>query len=337
MAPPRQPDQSTQAPASAWMPPQAEDRGPPEGDTDTDTEGGTGTLDLEGPLERRGRLAPGLHIVATPIGNLGDITERGRRALAGADLIACEDTRVTGRLLALLGIKAPPLVPYHEHNAARMRPELLRRIAEGAAVVLVSDAGTPLISDPGYRLVAELVEAGLAVTAVPGASAVLAALAVAGLPTDRFMFAGFLPVKDQARRTAAAELAEVPATLVWFETAPRLAASLASLAEVLGPRPAAVARELTKRFEEVRRGTLDELARHYAEAGPPRGEIVLVVGRADAGEAPVHDLDALLAAALARLPLKDAASEVAALTGQPRRLIYARALQLSGKTTGKTK
>jgi 16S rRNA (cytidine1402-2'-O)-methyltransferase len=214
-----------------------------------------------------------------------------------------------------------------------LRPELIRRIAEGAAVVLVSDAGTPLISDPGYRLVAELVEAGLAVTAVPGASAVLTALAVAGLPTDRFMFAGFLPVKDQARRTAAAELAEVPATLVWFETAPRLAASLASLAEVLGPRPAAVARELTKRFEEVRRGTLDELARHYAEAGPPRGEIVLVVGRAPAGEAPVHDLDALLDAALARLPLKDAASEVAALTGQPRRLIYARALQRSGKKT----
>jgi 16S rRNA (cytidine1402-2'-O)-methyltransferase len=277
------------------------------------------------------RLSPGLYIVATPIGNLGDITERGRATLTAADLVACEDTRVTGRLLSLLGIKAPPLVAYHEHNAARVRPELVRRIAEGAACILVSDAGTPLVSDPGFRLVEELVANGLAVTAVPGASAVLAALAVAGLPTDRFLFAGFLPPKDQARRAAIAELAEVPATLIWFETAPRLAASLHALADVLGPRPAAVARELTKRFEEVRRGPLPELARHYAEAGPPKGEIVLVVGRAEAGAAPAQDLDALLDAALARLPLKDAAAEVAALTGQPRRLVYARALQRAGR------
>jgi 16S rRNA (cytidine1402-2'-O)-methyltransferase len=294
---------------------------------------GPGDPDPDEAFERAsaGRLSPGLYIVATPIGNLGDITERGRATLAAADLVACEDTRVTGRLLSLLGIKAPPLVAYHEHNAARVRPELVRRIAGGAACALVSDAGTPLVSDPGFRLVEELVAEGLAVTAVPGASAVLAALAVAGLPTDRFLFAGFLPPKDQARRAAIAELTEVPATLIWFETPPRLAASLQALADVLGPRPAAVARELTKRFEEVRRGTLAELARHYAEAGPPKGEIVLVVGRAEAGAAPAQDLDALLDAALARLPVKDAAAEVAALTGQPRRLVYARALQRAGR------
>ena len=281
--------------------------------------------------EAAARLAPGLHVVATPIGNLGDISERARRTLAGADFIACEDTRVTGRLLSLLGIKAPPLVPYHEHNAERVRPGIVRRIAEGAAAVLVSDAGTPLVSDPGYRLVADLAAEGLAVTAVPGASAVLAALAVAGLPTDRFLFAGFLPAKEQARRAAIAELAAVPATLIWFETAPRLAASLASLADVLGPRPAAVTRELTKRFEEVRRGDLAGLAAHYAEAGPPKGEIVLVVGRGEAAAPPAQDLDALLSDALGRLGVKDAAAEVAALTGQPRRAVYARALKLSGR------
>jgi 16S rRNA (cytidine1402-2'-O)-methyltransferase len=273
-------------------------------------------------------------VVATPIGNLGDLSPRARDILSRADLIACEDTRVTGRLLSLVGLKAPPLVAYHEHNAARVRPELVARIAAGAAVALVSDAGTPLISDPGYRLVAELVERGLAVTTAPGPSALIAALTLAGLPTDRFLFGGFLPAKDQARRAAIAELAAVPATLVWYETAPRLADSLATLAEILGPRPAAVARELTKRFEEVRRGPLDALARHYAEAGPPKGEIVLVVGRAEAGAAPALDLDAALDAALARLPLKEAAAEVAALSGQPRRAVYARALQRRAALAG---
>src|SRR5579863_2407184 len=196
------------------------------------------------------RLAPGLHIVATPIGNLGDITLRALAALAGADLIACEDTRVSRRLLDRYAISAP-LTPYHDHNAENARPKLLRRLAEGAAIALVSDAGTPLVSDPGYKLVRAAAEAGRAVTALPGASALLAALAVAGLPTDQFLFAGFLPQKQAARRARIAELAPIPSTIVLFETGPRLAAALADLAAGLGPRDAAVCRELTKLHEET--------------------------------------------------------------------------------------
>ena len=221
-------------------------------------------------------LAPGLHVVSTPIGNLGDITLRALEVLAGADLIACEDTRVTRKLLDRYGI-ATSLTPYHDHNAAEARPRLLARLAEGAAIALVSDAGTPLVSDPGYKLVRAVREAGHAVTVVPGASAALAALAVAGLPTDRFFFEGFLPAKSGQRRARIAELARIPATLILYETGPRLAAALADLAQGLGPREAAVCRELTKLHEEVRRGALAALAQDYATADEPRGEIVLVI------------------------------------------------------------
>lgn len=273
-------------------------------------------------------LAPGLYVVATPIGNLGDVTLRALETLASADLIACEDTRVTRKLLDRYGI-VTPLTPYHDHNASTARPKLLGRLAEGAAVALVSDAGTPLISDPGYKLVREARAAGHNVTALPGASAPLAALAVAGLPTDRFLFEGFLPPKQQARRYRIAELARIPATLVLFESGPRLGATLADLAAGLGAREAALCRELTKLHEEVRRGELPALAQAYAQE-EPRGEIVLVIAPpAPAPSAKVSDIDALLRQALARVSVKDAVGEVAAATGTPRREVYQRALALA--------
>ena len=222
-------------------------------------------------------------MVATPIGNLGDVTLRALSILAAADAVLAEDTRVSRTLLARYGIETP-LSPYHEHNAAEARPRALRRIAEGQALALISDAGTPLVSDPGFKLVAEAVAAGFAVTAAPGASAALAALCVAGLPTDRFFFEGFLPPRSAARRERINALAAVPATLVFYEAPSRLAEALADLAAELGPRPAAVARELTKLHEEVRRGTLDALAAEFAAAEPPRGEIVVVVGPPQARE-----------------------------------------------------
>ncbi len=273
-------------------------------------------------------LSPGLHVVATPIGNLGDISLRALGALAGADVIACEDTRVTRKLLDRYAI-ATPLTPYHDHNAATARPKLLQKLAAGAAIALVSDAGTPLVSDPGYRLVRAVQEAGYAVTVVPGASAPLAALAVAGLPTDQFLFAGFLPPKQGARRARIAELARIPATLVLFESGPRLGAALADLAEGLGDREAAVCRELTKIHEEVRRGTLGALAQMYAD-GDVRGEIVLVIAPPGAPERPAEaETDALLLGAMARVSLKDAVGEVAAVTGLPRRELYQRAIALA--------
>lgn len=276
------------------------------------------------------KLAAGLHIVATPIGNAADITLRALDTLRRADAIACEDTRVTAKLLAIHGIDRP-LVPYHEHNAQRMRPVLIGRIQAGEAVALVSDAGTPLVSDPGYKLVRDLHEAGLPVHALPGPSAPLTALVLSGLPTDRFLFAGFLPSKGAARRTAIGELKGVAATLILFESAQRLPDTLADLAELLGGREAAVARELTKLYEEVRRGPLPELAAHYAAAGPPRGEVVMVIGppAADEGEASAEDVDGLLREALGRLSVRDAAADVAARTGRPRRAVYARALELA--------
>ncbi len=273
-------------------------------------------------------LAPGLHIVATPIGNLRDITIRAVETLAGAQVIACEDSRVTRRLVDHFGLEAR-LVPYHEHNAAEMRPKLLARLAAGESVALVSDAGTPLISDPGYKLVEAARTAGHAVVPVPGPSAVMAALVAAGLPTDAFFFAGFLPVKTAGRQTRAKALAAVPGSLVFFETGPRLAASLADLAAALGDREAAVCRELTKAHEEVRRGRLGDLADHYAGDAETRGEIVIVV--APPGEAPppdAADLDALLRAALATQSMKDAAAAVARATGLARRDVYQRALAL---------
>jgi 16S rRNA (cytidine1402-2'-O)-methyltransferase len=274
------------------------------------------------------RLAPGLHIVATPIGNLGDITLRALAALAGADLIACEDTRVTRKLLDRYAI-VTPLTPYHDHNAAQARPALLRRLADGAAIALVSDAGTPLISDPGFKLVRAAHDAGYAVTTLPGASSLLAALAVAGLPTDQFLFAGFLPPKAAARRTRIAELSRIPATLVLLETGPRLAATLADLAAGLGPREATVCRELTKLHEEIRRGDLETLSQNCA-GSELRGEIVVVIGPPAAPvEVSLSDADTLLRQALARVSLKDAVGEVADVTGLPRRELYQRALKLA--------
>ncbi len=275
------------------------------------------------------QVAPGLHIVATPIGNLGDITLRALATLASADLIACEDTRVTRKLLDRYDI-ATPLTPYHDHNAATARPKLLQRLAAGEAIALVSDAGTPLVSDPGFKLVRAAQEAGYAVTALPGASAPLAALASAGLPTDQFFFGGFLPPKQTARRARIAELARIPATLLLFETGPRIAATLADLASALGPREVALCRELTKLHEEVRRGDLVVLAKSLAETGEPRGEIVLVIAPPTALEQPsADDADALLRQALTRVSLKDAVGEVALATGLPRRDLYQRALVLA--------
>jgi 16S rRNA (cytidine1402-2'-O)-methyltransferase len=275
------------------------------------------------------RADPGLYLVATPIGNLGDITLRALEILAGVDVIACEDTRVTRKLADRYGVTTP-LVSYHDHNAETARPKLLARLAQGQSVALVSDAGTPLISDPGYKLVREAREAGLVVTAVPGASAVMAAVASAGLPTDRFLFEGFLPPREQARRSRITELAEVPATLVFFETGPRIAAMLNDLAAVLGARDAAVCRELTKLHEEVRRGDLATLAHAYEEGAETRGEFVVVVGPpAPAPPIEADALDDLLRRALTTASLKDAVEAVVAATGHKRRLVYQRALSLT--------
>lgn len=282
------------------------------------------------PSKPHERLAPGLYLVATPIGNAGDITLRALETLRRANAVACEDTRVTGKLFSIYGISTP-LLPYHDHNGERMRPVLLKRLADGEAIALVSDAGTPLVSDPGYKLVRAVQEAGLPVTSVPGASSVLAGLSLSGLPSDRFLFGGFLEARSSARRTQLAELAVVPATLVLFESARRLAESLTDMADVLGDREAAVTRELTKLFEEVRRGRLRELAAHYAEAGPPKGEVVLVVGPPLAAQAGAADLDAMLLAALDGNSVRDAAELVAKATGERRKLVYARALALAPK------
>ncbi|MBI2713285.1 MAG: 16S rRNA (cytidine(1402)-2'-O)-methyltransferase [Rhizobiales bacterium] len=283
---------------------------------------------LNGAAIEAAQAAGGLYLVATPIGNLGDISLRALELLAGADVIACEDTRVTRKLTERYGI-ATPLTSYHEHNAAEARPKLLARLAAGQAVALVSDAGTPLISDPGYRLVRAACEAGHPVTTLPGASATLAALSVAGLPTDRFFFEGFLPPKQAGRKKRIAELAAIPATLVLFESGPRLSAALADLANGLGPRAAAICRELTKLHEETRRGSLDELAHDYAEGRETRGEIVIVVAPPADEDANADDVDDLLRQALARVSVKDAVGEVALATGRPRREVYQRALELT--------
>jgi 16S rRNA (cytidine1402-2'-O)-methyltransferase len=274
-------------------------------------------------------LAPGLHVVATPIGNLRDVTLRALETLAGADAILAEDTRVTRQLTSHYGI-ATPLIAFHAHNAARAAPAVLARLEAGERLALVSDAGTPLVSDPGCGLVAAAAGQGVAIYALPGASAVLAALVVSGLPTDRFLFEGFLPQKSAARRARLAELAAIPATLVFYESPRRLAATLEDCAAVLGDRAACVARELTKTFEEARRGTLADLAAAYA-GEEPRGEIALVVGPPGAGaqEARAGDLDARLRAAMATASLKDAAALVSGETGRPRREVYARALALA--------
>ena len=275
-----------------------------------------------------GRLDPGLYIVATPIGNLGDFTARAAEILAAADLVACEDTRVTAKLLRAKGIRAR-LVAYHDHSTEADRISIVETLRSGKLVALVSDAGTPLISDPGYKLVRAAVDAGIHVTAAPGPSSVIDALVLSALPTDRFLFAGYLPAKDKARRDAIAGLAAVPATLVFLESTRRLAESLAALAAVLGDRPAAVARELTKLHEEVRRASLGDLAASYAEGPAPKGEAVIVVGPPDPDAAPAQDPDTLLREALASMSVRDAAATVAEATGLPRKQVYARALELS--------
>ncbi len=279
------------------------------------------------------KIAPGLHLVATPIGNLQDISFRALSTLAAADAVIAEDTRVTKTLLAHYGISTP-LMAYHEHNAEVIRPHLIARLEAGAKMALVSDAGTPLVSDPGYKLVQEALEQGIHVGAVPGPSAVLAALMVAGLPTDRFFFEGFLPHKSGPRRARIAELAQVPGTLIFFESPRRLAETLADCLVALGPRRAAIARELTKFYESVRRGALDELAAALAQEEPPKGEIVLLVAPPAAGAAQMAaaELDAKILEALGSYSVKDAASVVSAATGQPRRQIYARALELAATT-----
>ncbi|MEQ8357424.1 MAG: 16S rRNA (cytidine(1402)-2'-O)-methyltransferase [Kiloniellaceae bacterium] len=295
----------------------------------------TGRSKLPG-VQAEPALAAGLYLVATPIGNLGDISRRALEVLRRADRIACEDTRVTRKLLNAEGI-ATPLASYHDHSGEQERARLLDAVAGGAAIALVSDAGTPLVSDPGFKLVREAIAAGLAVTALPGPSAPLVALLLSGLPSDRFFFGGFLPPKSGPRRQALQELRGLTASLIFFEGPQRLAASLADMAAVLGRRDAAVARELTKLYEEVRRGPLAELAAHYAEVGPPRGEIVVVVGPPAAGAAAVEDfdLDAALEDALTHASLRDAAASVAAAGNLPRRRVYARALELAKAAAAK--
>jgi 16S rRNA (cytidine1402-2'-O)-methyltransferase len=305
----------------------------------------TASINTEGRNEPRsfaiaGHVLParwmeaGLYLVATPIGNLADITLRALETLAGADVIACEDTRITRRLTERYAIAAE-LTPYHEHNAATARPKLLQRLAEGQAVALVSDAGTPLISDPGYKLVRETCAAGFPITALPGPSSVLTALAVAGLPTDRFLFAGFLPPKQTARRTRLAELAKVDATLVIFESGNRVQEAIADLADTMGNREAAICRELTKLHEEVSRATLAELAAN-AEGLETRGEFVLVIGPPDpnAQLMSADSLDELLRNTLEHSSLKDAVAQAVELSGRPRREVYARALELAKEMKG---
>jgi 16S rRNA (cytidine1402-2'-O)-methyltransferase len=279
------------------------------------------------------KLEPGLYVVATPIGNLRDITLRALDVLKNADLIFAEDTRVTRKLLSAYGLSAR-LEPYHEHNADMAGARVLAALDEGLAVALASDAGTPLISDPGQRLVAQAVAAGHRVISVPGASAVLAGLAASGLPTDRFLFAGFPPVKAGARKEMFADLADATATLVFFETGPRLAESLADMAGAFGDRPAAIGRELTKMFEEFRRASLGDLAAHYAAAPQPKGELVVMVApppeAVGMSEAQIEngEADTDLRAALKTLSVREAAQQVAAMRDAPRRALYKRALSL---------
>jgi 16S rRNA (cytidine1402-2'-O)-methyltransferase len=271
-------------------------------------------------------LAPGLYVVATPIGNLRDITLRALDVLNAADLVLAEDTRVTGKLLAAYGLSAK-LARYDEHGAEQTRPRAMKALAAGERVVLVSDAGTPLVSDPGYRLVREAAQAGYPVFAIPGPSAMLAGLSAAGLPSDRFLFAGFPPSKSAGRRAFLAELSGIRATLIFFEGGSRLAASLADMAAVLGDREAVVAREITKLYETLYRGTLSELAAD-PRLDAPKGEIVVLVGPGRETEATAQDADTALADALSRLKPADAAAEVSKALGLPRRDLYRRAMEM---------
>src|SRR6185437_14658744 len=311
-------------------------RAKPSSNYGSDTEPGSAnrTFLIGGHVLNAPKPVPGLYLVATPIGNLGDITLRALETLAGVDIIACEDTRITRRLTERYAITAQ-LKPYHEHNAAVARPKILERLAQGGSVALVSDAGTPLISDPGYKLVREVCAAGFAVIALPGASSVLSALSVAAMPTDRFIFVGFLPPKQTARRARLAELSLVDATLVMFESGNRVQETLRDLSQIMGGRDAAICRELTKMHEEVTRGLLSELA-PTADAMETRGEFVLVIGPPPAGAQTMakDEVDDLLRASLLRDSVKDAVAHAVELSGRPRREIYARALELARENRG---
>jgi 16S rRNA (cytidine1402-2'-O)-methyltransferase len=292
-------------------------------------------IDGTRPSKRAGsspRMTAGLYIVATPIGNLGDLSPRAADILQAADVIACEDTRVTGKLVRRYGIDTP-MVPYHDHSSPAARAGIITRLESGKTVALVSDAGTPLISDPGYRLVRDAVDAGIYITAAPGPSSPMMALVLSGLPTDRFLFAGYLPPKDKARRDVLAEVAPLRATLVFLESPKRLAASVAAMADVLGDRSAAVAREMTKLHEEVRRGSLCDLAEIYANMAAPKGEAVVVIGPPDDTTNVPVDLDAMLCEALDGMSVRDAAATVAVATGIARKEVYTRALAL-GRSKG---
>jgi len=302
--------------------------------SEEETGSSTRSFSVGGHVLTAQKPVPGLYLVATPIGNLGDITLRALETLAGVDLIACEDTRITRRLTERYAISAQ-LVPYHEHNAATARPKLLERLAQGASVALVSDAGTPLISDPGFKLVREACDAGHAVIAVPGASSVLSALSVAALPTDRFFFEGFLPAKETARRTRLAELARIDATLVMFESGNRVQDSLRDLADIMTGRDAAICRELTKLHEDITRAPIAELA-DAADTLETRGEFVLVIGPPAAGARVMaeSDLDDLLRSSLQQGSVKDSVAHAVELSGRPRREVYARALELAKEIRG---
>lgn len=277
-------------------------------------------------------LKAGLYIVATPIGNLGDITKRSLDTLKAVDIIACEDTRITGKLLNAFLIKKP-MIAYHEHSTAGRLPQLLQMIKDGKSVALVSDAGTPLISDPGYRLVEAAANSGLFVTTLPGASAVISALTLAGLPTNRFLFMGFAPTKTKARRDWLSAEENTPATLVYYESAKRLAGSLQDAQAILGDRQAAVCREMSKKFEQVVRGDLSALAARYEADGPPKGEIVVVIAPAihDKRNTVKFDQDTakILALALQHMSVKSAATFVAEITGSRKKEIYQQALALT--------
>lgn len=285
----------------------------------------------------KSQLRPGLTLIATPIGNAGDITLRALDALRDADAIACEDTRVARRLMDIHGVAlgGRPLMAYHDHNSAAALPRLLELLHGGGRVVFLSDAGTPMVADPGYRLAQKVIAEGIALSATPGPCAAIMALTLSGLPSDRFTFIGFAPPRRAARRTFLRDFAAVPSTLILYESPKRLAASLADMAGVFGPREAAVARELTKMFEDVRRGPLPTLAAHYAETGAPKGEVVVVIAPPappePAGEAAV---DAALGAALTTMTVKDAAKAVSVDLGLPRKVVYDRALALKNGAEG---
>ncbi|MCC7305422.1 MAG: 16S rRNA (cytidine(1402)-2'-O)-methyltransferase [Alphaproteobacteria bacterium] len=280
------------------------------------------------PAERKNEIKPGLYLAATPIGNLGDITLRALDVLSGVDFIICEDTRVTAKLLNYYGIKKK-LIPYNDHNADRQRGPIVRDLAGGAKAALVSDAGTPLVSDPGFKLVRECMEGHIAVTALPGANAVLTALQLSGLPSDKFTFTGFLPPKKAARKSYLSKMKAVPVTLIAFETAPRLLDALEDILSEMGDRDIAVARELTKMFEETRRGKVSEVLEYYKSKGEPKGEIVLVIGAAGAVEISDEDAEKLLRKLLKTMGTKEAAARAAQETGRGKTEMYDLALKIS--------